>query len=738
MAINPQGLMQRLSPLASLDFGAMAKAGMAREQLELTRAQLEETKRRNREDENLRRIAEAGEMRRAEMMIQRQRDADAAEAERLRDTERRKLYGEAMKYREAGDIEGIEALIPSMQAAGMNVDRLGDDGSGLPAYQIDWDGKAAADAESARAAQAAPYEVPAGAYGSMEEAAGAPAPESAVQSLSRLGGLGYPSLSERGNLDSAGIGSSDDIDASGQSVAERVAATYGTPGEKSATRGPDAPDLMGAVPKNVLDFGAMNQQAARRLDPALGALQRSYTEPFQDSVGDTNAAARAMGLPATATLELANRLRAGPNAAIEGELDREDRRRAKEKEDMPKPLTRRDILALSKGGSDQAKEMYDNRGIDDTFVRSAGAQAIVDILEDDDPNNDMAIAFELPNMLGSRGAQSNKDLAVALGLDAMSTVDQIKEYLTRIVEGGFTELRKESLIGIIRNKMEKDDELIYEFLDAIDEAAKLTTDPDVRSGLEKYAVGNVPKDYRDAWAEARGELGAEAGSPPPPSGGEPMPTAPGGRRMREIQPTAGSMRDDDDFMNAIHDEAEKAGLDATEILPLIAAESGGDPRARNRKGSSARGLIQFLDSTAQSYGFKDSAEFASLTRAQQAPVIVQYLKDKGVTADHDRGDIYVAIAAPDALDRADEHVVYRSGTDEYDKNTTWDLDGDGEITRGELYRWGWGERPSTGGRRGATSVERGSKAQERVTRMRQEMGVEPPGELDSEVLDILR
>jgi hypothetical protein len=64
-------------------------------------------------------------------------------------------------------------------------------------------------------------------------------------------------------------------------------------------------------------------------------------------------------------------------------------------------------------------------------------------------------------------------------------------------------------------------------------------------------------------------------------------------------------------------QAEKAGLDFEQILPLMRTESGGDPTVKNKMGSSASGLFQFTDKTAKAYGLKSAAEYAALPPAKQ-------------------------------------------------------------------------------------------------------------------------
>jgi hypothetical protein len=60
-------------------------------------------------------------------------------------------------------------------------------------------------------------------------------------------------------------------------------------------------------------------------------------------------------------------------------------------------------------------------------------------------------------------------------------------------------------------------------------------------------------------------------------------------------------------LDKITEVASKVGVDPTWLSALIAFESNYDPQSRNLAGSGARGLIQFMPDTAQSY-FKMSAD----------------------------------------------------------------------------------------------------------------------------------
>jgi hypothetical protein len=738
MAIDPSGMVMRLSPTQSLDLTGFQRAKehqdqlrMRREQMRLQREQFEETKRQNAEMMQLRQMEEAGAMARQQLTLQQQREADEAKRLEAQTTARRNAEAEMRKYLDARDFEGADNLIPGMENLGMGVER-GSDSEGNPTYRVVQDRAADEAAESAQLAQTSPY-------GETE---------TAEQSLSRLGGMGYPD-NERGNLDDPsadraplptdemlmaepdlggvdkatgeafdplsvarrqarniqrpssevygaaprGLGPS--YLSSGDAYAQALGASeYARQNNDQPLKGPDTEDMMGAVPKDTYDTGAMMANAKRRGGPALAALAQAYPEgPYRDSTEASNAAVDTLGLNPADAVKTANSLRSGPDAAIAKELGHERDLEKAKADAIPKPLTRPELIGLEVKGWERGEDVGKERGYENILANVKRAEMINKVLSDGNGANDDSILFQLTDLLGSRGTQSNNDLRVAAGIDATDTRDQIKEKLHRWILGGNTKERNKMLMAIVEASVDEDDQSVFGMLEALDDQIAAETDPEVRRGLEKYRM-SVPKSYRDAFD---GEEEDEEGAAPVERQGRTVVEG------RETQRMAGSIEDDDEFMDAFQAAADDADLDPELILPLIGHESGGNPTAKN-PGSSARGLIQFIDSVARGYTnprtgkkFSGSAELAQLSRAEQAPIVIEYLKRNGVTSEHDQGDIYVAIAAPGFLNEEDTAEVYKKGTDDYSKNAhNWDLDNDGVITRGELYRWGMGERRKAG------------------------------------------
>lgn len=81
---------------------------------------------------------------------------------------------------------------------------------------------------------------------------------------------------------------------------------------------------------------------------------------------------------------------------------------------------------------------------------------------------------------------------------------------------------------------------------------------------------------------------------------------------------------------ALNETAEKLDIPANWLYNEIMKESGFDPKIQNpTPGSSARGLIQFIDSTAQEMGYRDSLQITELyptAAAQIRKPVYDYLR----------------------------------------------------------------------------------------------------------------
>lgn len=150
--------------------------------------------------------------------------------------------------------------------------------------------------------------------------------------------------------------------------------------------------------------------------------------------------------------------------------------------------------------------------------------------------------------------------------------------------------------------------------------------------------------------------------------------------------------------NALHEEgfienskavADRLGIDHTDLMKVIGFESKGfDAQARN-PGSSASGLIQFMEKTAPELG-TDIESIRQMSGNEQLKYVEEYLKQHGVKAGMGLQEIYMSVLAGNtgaakksALwnSRADPNT--KSGQQErknYEANKGLDIDRDGTIS----------------------------------------------------------
>lgn len=190
----------------------------------------------------------------------------------------------------------------------------------------------------------------------------------------------------------------------------------------------------------------------------------------------------------------------------------------------------------------------------------------------------------------------------------------------------------------------------------------------------------------------RGELRSlqrKTGAPPPTeaqtldqAAGAPAPTSQGGSATR---PLAQSQRE---LQRAIQSSEDLQGYNADALARIISFESGGKPGAKNDSG--ATGLIQFMpkvfDGMKKPPGYEGvtHADLPDLTVEEQLPLVAAYFRQAGVPADADVGEYYLAVAAPAALGKPDETVVYRRGSKAWEQNPAWRPAGGGDITAGDI------------------------------------------------------
>lgn len=140
------------------------------------------------------------------------------------------------------------------------------------------------------------------------------------------------------------------------------------------------------------------------------------------------------------------------------------------------------------------------------------------------------------------------------------------------------------------------------------------------------------------------------------------------------------------FRVRVREIGKNLGLDPNWIMAVMAFETGYtfSPSVRN-PGSSATGLIQFIESTAQDLG-TTTAKLSRMTAVEQLDFVEKYFAP-GASRIRNLGDAYMWVLWRAAVGRMDTYVMWERDTGPYQQqyaaNSGLDKNRDGQITRGE-------------------------------------------------------
>jgi len=146
------------------------------------------------------------------------------------------------------------------------------------------------------------------------------------------------------------------------------------------------------------------------------------------------------------------------------------------------------------------------------------------------------------------------------------------------------------------------------------------------------------------------------------------------------------------FMAKVSKIADDLGADPADLLAVMKFETGGmlDPTEKNKAGSGATGLIQFMPSTAKSLVGATSKEAAiqileKMTATEQLDYVKKYLAPfKGKLNSLD--DVYMAVLYPKAVGKDSEYALFEKGTKAYWQNRGLDINKDGVVTKAEATK----------------------------------------------------
>lgn len=658
MAIDFASMLLQPTKTSAWDLSPSG-AGTARENLKLARERFDWERKRALEEDRLERERLKAEEAKAKLT------AEAAREAKLRE-DRLKAYGDFTKATGEGNVEGAQAMVPLLHSLGMDIELEGEEG-GLPRYRIGMDAAAAQAEEGARAAQTSPYGEG----------------ETAEQSLSRLGAMGLGG--ETGSLlPPLGIRSSDEVDPeTGASVADRVAATYGMPGEKTATRKPDTEDFTGGVPKNVIDMGATAAGTLHRLDPTLKGMVAAFPdEETQRGAESIRQGLRNSGLPFEKQMELFDK-GVGPvatqrNAQISAQAQQD---RFREERDE---LTEKDKFQFEKAGRDDADKFATDNKIYDMGKALRAGDTILDVIDDGNPDNDAMIASELMTFQNVKGTPSDTDLKLAFDIPMSATMDQALNIIGKMVLGGMQPVQKEAIKAYINAKREELKRGAFEYLDQANaRAAGGAYNERARKAYLQTIKGSVPGFVYNEYLDMR--KARDEG----PGGDR-------GKKTAELSENA-DLAEMSDFDLELEGQALENDLDPQKLRSLVSGESGGKTNAANSR-SSAKGVFQVIDSVAKGLGFKDAADYAAQPAEKQIEAGLKLFKAKGLTAESPAEDYALVLAAPSLVGKwkSRDEVVYKKGSEEWKINEPWRPKDQGDITIGSIsdYYYGKGKPPS--------------------------------------------
>jgi len=144
-----------------------------------------------------------------------------------------------------------------------------------------------------------------------------------------------------------------------------------------------------------------------------------------------------------------------------------------------------------------------------------------------------------------------------------------------------------------------------------------------------------------------------------------------------------------EFESKVNDVAASLGANPADLMAVMKFETGGtlDSAEKNRAGSGATGLIQFMPETAKNLTGASSKEaatqiMASMTPTEQLDYVQKYLQPfKGKL--NSLEDMYMAVLYPKAVGQDPNYALFKEGTKAYWQNRGLDLNQDGVITKAE-------------------------------------------------------
>lgn len=435
------------------------------------------------------------------------------------------------------------------------------------------------------------------------------------------------------------------------------------------------PDPKAEQVGGLIDLQQLQEQRLQRLSPTLQGIVDAHPDPYKPIAESARLGIEKAGLPVDKALQEYRAQLSGPIELTKAQLET---RSKDDKLEAPGLMDREKLKGM---GFTRSKEAAGKYQVDDLIERRRSIALSRDVLANKEGSDDYMAGPSIARMMGERGATTQRDVENVLGDAASGFITRINNGLYKQAFDGLSPRQKNALLGILNKSEEEDKRRAFDFLKNQDEAAA-SAQENVAEGMREYRMGVIPSDWRDEY-EAQ-KKGKKKGSAP-------------------TEERRGASFDPEDVEDELMLQATDAGLDWEQIRPLVRTESGGDPGAKNKMGSSAAGLFQFTDETAQAFGLKDADEYAALPVSEQVRLGIERFKQLGLKESSTADDYAMANAAPGYIGASDSTPIkeYASGTEYGDlvrkQNPGWVPKGGGEITVGSIkafYRRHRGEKPA--------------------------------------------
>lgn len=137
----------------------------------------------------------------------------------------------------------------------------------------------------------------------------------------------------------------------------------------------------------------------------------------------------------------------------------------------------------------------------------------------------------------------------------------------------------------------------------------------------------------------------------------------------------------DEFEAKVREVSRKLSIPPEWLMAVMHSESKFDASIKNRRGSGATGLIQFMPSTAKDFGISVQ-QLKNLDPIDQLNYVYRYLdaKKQQYRAYNSLTDLYLAILYPKALAQDYCYSLYEKPSDDYQMNSGLDQNKDGRVT----------------------------------------------------------